>query len=374
MGLQFPLKMHMLLDQVAAKGQSDIISWVLPQGNCFRVYDKERFETEIMPFYFKTKRYKSFQRNLNVWGFETKTARECGEKRAIFHEYFRRGQTDLCQLMTRVGKIQTPKESQSRKKQAERRPARFDPQSLPPPLLASRAKQSERHAKFDPQSSVPCMSPKNASHAAEAASLQQQQQQHRQQHTSASNLNPLLSALLERLGNTITIPALAATPTPYDHAIARLFLLFEQEARQQERAAAALSLALTTMTMGAITTNTNTNNSDNGLLAALLAAVAAGGTVSGGGRSADLVRSSVAQPQPHPQQPTFLPSMRFSSTDPTASAPATTADSLLEQHMVGNSRFLPAVSVGSSRATSSVTTSASAVSSDDAIQLFLSGA
>lgn len=97
--LQFPWKMHVLLEQTASKGKSDIISW-LPDGKSFKVFDKQRFEKEVMPHYFKTTTYKSFQRNCNLWGFETKS--RGFDTGVIYHEYFEKGKTDRCQNMSRI--------------------------------------------------------------------------------------------------------------------------------------------------------------------------------------------------------------------------------------------------------------------------------
>ena len=52
------------------KGFDDIISWVYEGVNdAFQIHDKARFEKEVSIIYFKTTQYKSFQRNLNLWGF-----------------------------------------------------------------------------------------------------------------------------------------------------------------------------------------------------------------------------------------------------------------------------------------------------------------
>jgi hypothetical protein len=79
--LRFPWKLHLLLERCeyqqkhaacAAEGKnpaslSDMpISW-LPCGKAFKVHDKERFVQEIMPSFFGTHSFKTFQRNLNLW-------------------------------------------------------------------------------------------------------------------------------------------------------------------------------------------------------------------------------------------------------------------------------------------------------------------
>jgi hypothetical protein len=47
-----------------------------------------------VPKYFKHTQYKSFQRQLNLWGFKRITSGH--EKNAVHHEHFRRGCPELC--------------------------------------------------------------------------------------------------------------------------------------------------------------------------------------------------------------------------------------------------------------------------------------
>ena len=66
----FPVKLHRMLSEAHAKGFDDIVSWN-PDGKAFIVHDKARFESEIMPSHFGTSKFRSFQKNLNMWGFST---------------------------------------------------------------------------------------------------------------------------------------------------------------------------------------------------------------------------------------------------------------------------------------------------------------
>lgn len=52
-----PLKLHALLQAE----DSSIVSWE-NGGKAFKVHDKERFVKEVMPKYFSTSNYQSFQR------------------------------------------------------------------------------------------------------------------------------------------------------------------------------------------------------------------------------------------------------------------------------------------------------------------------
>jgi hypothetical protein len=97
--IQFPWKLHILLEEAKSNGTSGIISW-LPTGNAFKVHDKIKFAELVMPKYFQSNKYKSFQRNLNLWCFQTLTREP--NKGAIFHPYFIRGYPDQCHLMRRI--------------------------------------------------------------------------------------------------------------------------------------------------------------------------------------------------------------------------------------------------------------------------------
>lgn len=97
--LQFPWKLHEMLRLAEEQNMADIISW-LPGGSGFKVYDKERFRSIIMPGYFASQKYKTFQRSLNLWGFESVS--KGPERGACYHQYFVKGHPELCHSMTRV--------------------------------------------------------------------------------------------------------------------------------------------------------------------------------------------------------------------------------------------------------------------------------
>ena len=94
--LQFPWKLHEMLHLAEKNGKTDIISW-LPGGNGFKVHDKEKFCAEIMPGYFASQKYKTFQRSLNLWGFES--VAKGPDRGACYHQYFVKGHPELCHNM-----------------------------------------------------------------------------------------------------------------------------------------------------------------------------------------------------------------------------------------------------------------------------------
>ncbi|VEU38981.1 unnamed protein product [Pseudo-nitzschia multistriata] len=95
---QFPWKLHDMLDRTKAEGNENIVSWV-EGGKAFRVHVTEAFVNDILPRFFKQTKYKSFQRQLNLYGF---TRLHNGPNKGGYkHTYFQQGQRSLCQLINR---------------------------------------------------------------------------------------------------------------------------------------------------------------------------------------------------------------------------------------------------------------------------------
>jgi hypothetical protein len=65
----FPWKLHEMLEAADVNGFSIVVSW-LPDRRSFKVHDRETCVSLIMQRYFDQTKYKSFQRQLNMWGFE----------------------------------------------------------------------------------------------------------------------------------------------------------------------------------------------------------------------------------------------------------------------------------------------------------------
>ena len=94
--LQFPWKLHSILNSPEL---SSVVTW-MPNGESFRILSKDRFATEIMPAYFSSTSYKTFQRSLNLWGF--RILLKGPQRGECFHPLFQRGKPGLCEHMTRV--------------------------------------------------------------------------------------------------------------------------------------------------------------------------------------------------------------------------------------------------------------------------------
>lgn len=61
--MRFPWKLHLLLQQ---NKDASIVSW-MPDGKSFLIHNKDRFSNELLPEFFGTTNFKTFQRNLNLW-------------------------------------------------------------------------------------------------------------------------------------------------------------------------------------------------------------------------------------------------------------------------------------------------------------------
>jgi hypothetical protein len=84
----FPWRLHEMLEEVENSKLSSIVAW-LPEGDCFKVYDTKRFAEEIIPNFFKQKNYKSFQRQLQLYGFRRlQIGPNQGETDAVLLRYY----------------------------------------------------------------------------------------------------------------------------------------------------------------------------------------------------------------------------------------------------------------------------------------------
>jgi hypothetical protein len=130
--LSFPYKVHQILEDAENCGFEEIVSWMPGPilHSCeknrsssndgahrlvtFRVHKPKEFALLIMRRYFpSTNKYRTFQRNLNIWCFDR--VQQGPQKNAYHHPFFVRGHTSLCQQMVRV----------KNKSQAERGPGKI---------------------------------------------------------------------------------------------------------------------------------------------------------------------------------------------------------------------------------------------------------
>jgi HSF-type DNA-binding len=97
----FPTRLHTLLDDnvVAHRFFQHLISW-RPHGRCFQVHNTTDFEREIMPVVFKQTKWSSFQRQLNLYGFQRLSHGR--DKGCYWNEFFLRGKPELCEKVIRT--------------------------------------------------------------------------------------------------------------------------------------------------------------------------------------------------------------------------------------------------------------------------------
>jgi HSF-type DNA-binding len=96
----FPTKLHEMLDDIERDGYGHVVSWQ-PHGRCFIVRKPKEFVEHVMPTYFKQSKLASFQRQLNLYGFQRLT-RKGPDKGAYYHEKFLRGKVFLSQHIHRI--------------------------------------------------------------------------------------------------------------------------------------------------------------------------------------------------------------------------------------------------------------------------------
>jgi hypothetical protein len=97
---RFPARLHRMLYDAEEHDFSDVVSWN-SDGASFRVHSPQAFTDTIMPTYFNQTKYKSFQRQLNSYGF---IRIQQGFNRASYaNANFRRGDLSLSLLHPRSG-------------------------------------------------------------------------------------------------------------------------------------------------------------------------------------------------------------------------------------------------------------------------------
>jgi hypothetical protein len=94
----FPLKLHAMLEAVEQDGLEDIMSWQ-PHGRCFVIHDQKAL-VNILVKHFNVAKVSSFQRHLNLYGFQFLT--KGLDKGGYYHELFLRGKVFLSLNIQRI--------------------------------------------------------------------------------------------------------------------------------------------------------------------------------------------------------------------------------------------------------------------------------
>jgi hypothetical protein len=95
----FPWRVHECLEAVEREGLSHIISWQ-PHGRAFTVHQPKLFVELILTRFFGQTKYASFQRQLNIYGFNRFLHGK--DKGAYYHLCFVRGRRSLVRNMVRM--------------------------------------------------------------------------------------------------------------------------------------------------------------------------------------------------------------------------------------------------------------------------------
>jgi hypothetical protein len=98
MASSFPKKLHKMLNDASKLEFDDIVSWQ-PGDKSFKVLHTDRFAADIMHKYFNQTKYKSFQRQLNMYGY--RRLHHGPNKGGYIHRYFTKEEPKLCDLITR---------------------------------------------------------------------------------------------------------------------------------------------------------------------------------------------------------------------------------------------------------------------------------
>jgi len=97
----FPAKLNRMLTEVEKFGQQSIVTWN-PDGRTLQVLNHKKFVSEILPNYFKQSKYKSFQRQLNFYGFQR--VNHGPLEGSYGHPKFVRGNEEQVKHMSRLDK------------------------------------------------------------------------------------------------------------------------------------------------------------------------------------------------------------------------------------------------------------------------------
>lgn len=92
---QFPIKLYGMLEAESDPTRPEherIISWSA-SGKAFHIEDTTLFSTSVLPKYFRTNKFSSFQRNLNLYGFSK--VKRGADMDMYAHDSFIRGRPDL---------------------------------------------------------------------------------------------------------------------------------------------------------------------------------------------------------------------------------------------------------------------------------------
>lgn len=113
----FPVMLHRMLADIEELGRKDpdmqslqkIVSWD-SEGTAFKIHDKKKFASLLMPIWFMRIKYTSWIRQLNTYGFK-KVHDDGPKKGALYHESFVRDMPELARQILKVPKKKQQQQS-----------------------------------------------------------------------------------------------------------------------------------------------------------------------------------------------------------------------------------------------------------------------
>ncbi|KAL7576222.1 hypothetical protein ACA910_013705 [Epithemia clementina (nom. ined.)] len=106
----FPSLLHAILTKAEVDGYDHICGWK-PHGRSFVVWNRDLFVQRVMPLYFRQSQFASFQRQLNLYGFQRLSRKYLDCFGVYYHPLFLRTRHDLCPAIPRVEKPDAAKPS-----------------------------------------------------------------------------------------------------------------------------------------------------------------------------------------------------------------------------------------------------------------------
>jgi hypothetical protein len=97
----FPMKLHDMLEHIELLEPelAHVVTWQ-PHGRCFIVHKPKVFAERVLARFFQQKKYASFQRQLNLYGFNRIT--KGPDRGSYYHELFLRGKKFLSRGISRM--------------------------------------------------------------------------------------------------------------------------------------------------------------------------------------------------------------------------------------------------------------------------------
>jgi hypothetical protein len=89
-----------MLDGAERNGFASIVSWQ-PHGKAFLIHKPDAFASSVLPKYFEGSKFRSFQRQLHIYGFQRIKNKNSPDCNALYHELFCRGHQSLSLRMKR---------------------------------------------------------------------------------------------------------------------------------------------------------------------------------------------------------------------------------------------------------------------------------